>query len=115
MDDDLYTAIDLITEKLEKQIRRNKERYNSLKQKQAKEYNDIFRDFEAADDILPELVKRKSLRLSKPMDINEAILEMEFVNHDFFIYKDSETKNTCVLYKRRDGNYGLIEVEKSAN
>lgn len=115
MDDDLYTAIDLITEKLEKQIRRNKERYNSLKQKQAKEYNNIFRDFEASDDILPELVKRKSLRLSKPMDINEAILEMEFVNHDFFIYKDSETKNTCVLYKRRDGNYGLIEVEKSAN
>ena len=115
MDDDLYTAIDLITEKLEKQIRRNKERYNSLKQKQAKEYNDIFRDFEAADDILPELVKRKSLSLSKPMDINEAILEMEFVNHDFFIYKDSETKNTCVLYKIRDGNYGLIEVEKSAN
>ena len=70
MDDDLYTAIDLITEKLEKQIRRNKERYNSLKQKQAKEYNDIFRDFEAADDILPELLKRKSLCLSKPMDIN---------------------------------------------
>lgn len=114
MDDDLYTAIDLVTEKLEKQIKRNKERYNSLKQKQAKEYSDIFMEFEAASDALPELVKKKSLNLSKPMDINEAILEMEFVNHDFFIYKDSDTKNICVLYKRRDGNYGLIEIEKSA-
>ena len=45
------------------------------------------------------------------MDINEAILQMEFVSHDFFIFKDSKTKQICVLYKRCDGNYGIIEVK----
>ena len=59
----------------------------------------------------PTVVKRKTIDTSKPMDINEAILQMEFVSHDFFIFKDSQTKQICVLYKRCDGNYGVIEVK----
>ena len=46
----------------------------------------------------------------KPMDIKEALLEIELIDHDFFIYKDKNTNNINILYKRRDGNYGVIET-----
>ena len=47
----------------------------------------------------------------KAMDEEEAILEMELLGHSFFVYKDMDTKNICVLYKRKDGDYGLIETK----
>ena len=53
----------------------------------------------------------KKLDLSKPMSLEEAILQMEFVDHDFFVYKDSDLKKICVLYKRKDNNYGVIEID----
>lgn len=112
MDDDLYTAIDLVVEKLERQIRKNKEKYNIIRAKKNKDLESIFEDFDGdkiSDE--PTVVKRKTIDTSKPMDINEAILQMEFVSHDFFIFKDSQTKQICVLYKRCDGNYGVIEVK----
>lgn len=45
------------------------------------------------------------------MDEEEAILEMELLGHSFFVYKDMNTNETCVLYKRKDGNYGVISVK----
>ena len=47
----------------------------------------------------------------KPMDEEEAILEMNLLGHEFFVYKDMHTDKICVLYKRKDGNYGLIETK----
>ena len=110
-DDDLYTAIDLVIDKLEKQIRKNKDKYKSLKAKEKDE--DIFEEFDGddSDTLNQELVKRKKLDLSKPMSLEEAILQMEFVDHDFFVYKDSDLKKICVLYKRKDNNYGVIEID----
>ena len=110
-DDDLYTAIDLVIDKLEKQIRKNKDKYKSLKAKEKDE--DIFEEFDgdSSDALNQELVKRKKLDLSKPMSLEEAILQMEFVDHDFFVYKDSDLKKICVLYKRKDNNYGVIEID----
>ena len=55
------------------------------------------------------IVKRKSIEM-KPMDEEEAILEMNLLGHEFFVYKDMHTDKVCVLYKRKDGNYGLIET-----
>ena len=55
-------------------------------------------------------LKRKDIEM-KPMDEEEAILEMELLGHSFFVYKDMDTNNTCVLYKRKDGDYGLIETK----
>ena len=57
-----------------------------------------------------EVVRTKNIEL-KPMDVEEAILQMELLGHDFFIYTDSEDHTTNVLYKREDGNYGLIEAK----
>ena len=112
MDNDLYTAIDLVVEKLERQIRKNKEKYNTIRAKKNKDLESIFEDFVGdKEDKEPTVVKRKTIDTSKPMEINEAILQLEFVSHDFFIFKDSKTEQICVLYKRCDGDYGVIEVK----
>lgn len=109
--DDLYAAIDLIVDKLERQIRKNK----SKLKKQTKENDKLFNfdyqmelEEEIEESVVSKIVKRKEIEM-KPMDEEEAILELELLGHDFFIYKDMGNK-IKVLYKRRDGNYGIIEA-----
>ena len=106
VDDDLYAAIDLVIDKLERQVRKNKEKLNKKKK--------VIEDFEIdiEDNFIEEevIVKRKSIEL-KPIDEEEAILQMELLGHNFFVYKDIETGKICVLYKRKNGNYGIIETK----
>ena len=110
--DDLYSAIDLVTDKLERQIRKNKTRLS----KQNKFYKDLNLNFDIEEnDIKDEsikynIVKRKTLEM-KPMDEEEAILEMNLLGHDFFVYKDMHSDNICILYKRKDGEYGILETK----
>lgn len=110
--DDLYSAIDLVTDKLERQIRKNKTRLS----KQNKCYKDLNLNFDIEEnDIKDEsikynIVKRKTLEM-KPMDEEEAILEMNLLGHDFFVYKDMHSDNICILYKRKDGEYGILETK----
>ena len=110
-DKDLYAAIDLVTDKLERQIRKNKTRLN--KQNIDNKYKDFNFDYETTtEDETTEdevIVKRKNIEM-KPMDEEEAILEMNLLGHEFFVFKDMHTNKICVLYKRKDGNYGLIET-----
>ena len=106
--DDLYAAIDLVIDKLEGQIRKNK---TKLK-KQVKKSEEFFNfDFELAneDDQENNIVKRKSFEM-KPMNEEDAILELELLGHDFYVYKDAKSNEINVLYKRKDGNYGIIET-----
>ena len=65
---------------------------------------------ETGEVVEEKIVKRKDIEM-KPMDEEEAILEMELLGHSFFVYKDMDTNKTCVLYKRKDGDYGLIETK----
>lgn len=111
-DKDLYAAIDLVTDKLERQIRKNKTRLNKQNfDNKYKEFNFDYEKFEEEESSDSEvIVKRKKLEM-KPMDEEEAILEMNLLGHDFFVYKDMHTNNVNVLYKRKDGNYGLIETK----
>jgi len=103
--EDLYAAIDLVSEKIERQIRKNKTRM------QKRLDQDYLREFKMAN-IEPEeteekVVKRKNLEM-KPMDEEEAILQMNLLGHDFFVYYDYNEEAVCVLYCRKDGDYGLI-------
>ena len=111
-DKDLYAAIDLVTDKLERQIRKNKTRLN--KQNIDNKYKEFNFDYDVLDDEDTTenevIVKRKKLEM-KPMDEEEAILEMNLLGHEFFVYKDMNTDNINILYKRKDGNYGLIETK----
>ena len=108
VNEDLYAAIDDVGDKLERQVRKNKEKINKKHNKK------IIADFEAAleDEFEEEekIVKRKKLEL-KPIDEEEAIIEMEMLGHSFFVYRDVESDEICVLYKRKSGNYGIIETK----
>jgi putative sigma-54 modulation protein len=109
--DDLYAAIDLAIDKLEDQIRRQKTRL-TRKNKDKLAYAFIGEDEIIDDDYEEEdeLVKTKSI-VAETMELDEAIMRMEMLNHSFFIYRDNETKEVAVVYKRNDGGYGLIETE----
>lgn len=106
---DLYASIDLVTEKLERQIRKNKTR---MKQKKVHpkliDFNLSFETDE--EEETGKIVKRKQIEM-KPMSEEEAILQMELLGHDFFIFQNSGIGAYCVIYKRKDGNYGIIETK----
>ena len=111
--DDLYAAIDIVTDKLERQIRKNKTKLQSKKMKEKFSKDLIYDAIATLEDDSEEqnkIVKRKSVEV-KPMSEEEAILQMELLEHQFYIFKDSETNNIAVVYKRKEGNYGIIESE----
>ena len=107
---DMYTSIDLVVEKLERQIHKQKT-------KLARRFRGGGFKAEAfkaapvdapADDEEYQVVKTKRF-VVKPMDVQEAIMQMNLLNHNFFVFRNSETEDVQVVYKRTDGNYGLIE------
>ncbi|MBS7576205.1 MULTISPECIES: ribosome-associated translation inhibitor RaiA [unclassified Enterococcus] len=109
---DLYGSIDLVTDKLERQIRKHKTKLNR-RHRQKQPAGEIF----IADSVeaLPEedneiIVRTKRVSL-KPMDAEEAVLQMDMLGHSFFIFTDAETNATNIVYRRGDGNIGLIETE----
>ena len=107
--DDFYAAIDTVTDKLERQIRKNKTRIAAKKNKEVKDFAyDYIQSIEEESE--EKIVKRKKIEV-KPMDEEEAILQMELLRHEFYLYKDIETGEPAIIYKRKDGDYGIIEAE----
>ena len=106
--DDFYKAVDKAVDILERQIRKNKTRLS--KQSKTKDFLlDYIEEIEEDEEEEP-ILKRKKVEV-KPMNEEEAILQMELLNHQFYMYKDSNTDKTSVVYKRKDGGYGIIESE----
>ena len=107
--DDLYAAIDLVSDKLERQIRKYKTRLNRKSKDNKLAFNlaSIEPLEEEEEDVL---VKTKTIT-PKPMDMEEAIMQMELIGHSFFVYRDTETDAISIVYRRNDGDYGLIETE----
>lgn len=101
---DLYAAIDLVIDVLERQIRKNKTKLN----KRRNEEPIVFASFESDEEEGEEvIVKRKDIT-SKPMSEEEAILQMDLLGHDFFLFKNADEECISLIYKRKDGNYGII-------
>lgn len=109
VDQDLYNAIDLVIDKLEGQIRKYKTRLNRKSKDNKLAFNlaSIEPLEEEEEDVL---VKTKTIT-PKPMDMEEAIMQMELIGHSFFVYCDTETDAISIVYRRNDGDYGLIETE----
>lgn len=105
--DDFYSAIDLVIDKLEDQIRRQKTRLSRSKNKDS-----LAESFVNSTDYNEEeiVVKSKVIK-PEPMELDEAIMRMEMLGHSFFIFKDIGSDATNVVYQRYDGGYGLIETE----
>ena len=106
MDMDVYNAIDKVVDKLEDQIRRQKTRLERKHKESLAEFL-MNEEMDQEEDIE---VKTKSI-VPTEMDLEEAIMKMELLGHDFFIYIDDETKKIAVVYKRNLGGYGLIETD----
>lgn len=108
---DMYASIDLVVDKLERQIRKHKTKVNR-KFRQEGSIRTLFKDQPsvngAADEDELELVRTKRFAL-KPMDVEEAILQMNLIGHSFFVFSNMDTEEVNVVYKREDGKYGLIE------
>ena len=110
---DMYGSIDLVTDKIERQIRKNKtkiERKNKNKVATSQLFTDAL--VEDPNVVQSRVVRSKQIDL-KPMDLEEAILQMDLLGHDFFIYVDVEDQTTNVIYRREDGEIGLLEVKES--
>ena len=104
---DLYAAIDLVVDKLEKQLKKYKSKIQDTKRAPKEEYiPEIDELFEEDEQII---VRRKEIFL-KPIDEEEAITQMELLGHSFFVFKNVETDKINVVYKRKDGDYGIIEA-----
>lgn len=99
-------AVDECIEKIDRQIRKNKTRLK-------KRLRDSITIPEDATDVTEEgefRIRTKAFPI-KPMTLDEAILNMNLLGHQFYVFKDVETEETCVVYKRRDGDYGVIVPE----
>ena len=106
---DMYVSIDLVEEIIERQLKKYKNKIIDKKQA-AVAFSDLFinEDYEADDGI--EIVKVKKFAM-KPMDPEEACVQMELLGHAFYVFLNSETEQVHVVYKRKGNTYGLIEPE----
>jgi putative sigma-54 modulation protein len=116
---DLFTAIDSVSDTLQRQIKRYKEKHwrRGKLRRQGGEYIDVpFGNGapSAEDSPIPRIVRTKEFQI-KPMYSDEAVEQMELLGHNFFVFRDADTSQVNVLYRRGDGNYGLIVADPSSD
>lgn len=108
---DMYISIDAAVDRIERQFKKYRTKINRKihgpKLGEISTTPAAEREDEAPE---PRIVRTKRFAL-KPMDAEEAVMQMELLGHDFFVFRDSDSGDVSVVYKRRDGNYGLIESE----
>ena len=107
--DDMYVSIDLVQEIIERQMRKHKTRLTN-RYRNAGHFQPAYLDMEVDDADEVRIVRTKKFAI-KPMDPEEACLEMELSGHSFFVFRNAETDDVNVVYKRKGNTYGLIEPE----
>ena len=106
---DMYSAIDMVLDKLEKQIKKNKEKTRE-RRSAAKNRNRSMLDEESdlPDEDIERQIKIRNIEY-KPMDIEEAVLQMDLIEDNFLVFNNARSDQINVLYRRRDGHFGLIQ------
>ena len=107
--DDMYVSIDLVQEIIERQMRKHKTRLAN-RYRGGGHFQPAYLDMEVEEPEEVRIVRTKKFAI-KPMDSEEACLEMELSGHSFFVFRNSETDDVNVVYKRKGNTYGLIEPE----
>lgn len=109
---DMYASIDLVEEVIERQLKKYKSKLKDMNQSAANFnpsfFDDVVSEVSEEDDINITRVKRFAM---KPMDAEEACVQMELLGHNFYVFRNSETDEVNVVYKRKGSSYGLIEPE----
>jgi putative sigma-54 modulation protein len=109
--DDMYASIDNVLDKLERQIRKHKTRLERrMRENSLRPQGEPVTAGDEEDEYLPLIVRTKKFAI-KPMPVDEAVLQMDLLGHSFFVFQNAETEEVNVVYKRKDGRYGLIEPE----
>ncbi len=108
--EDMYASIDLVIDKLERQIRKQKTKLERRIHGDSLRFQAIVKYEPEEDEEESKIVRTKRFAM-KPMSAEEAVLQMELLGHSFFVYRSAENGDVNVVYKRNDGNYGLIEPE----
>ncbi len=105
----MYSAIDLVLDKLENQIKKNKQKIRKHRSgSKARQKDFIDEDTEGLDEETADRVVVRNIEY-KPMDVEEAIMQMDLVNDNFLVFTNARTDRVNVLYRRKDGHYGLIQ------
>jgi putative sigma-54 modulation protein len=110
----MYASIDRMSDKLERQVKRYRGRQIDRWQGQLKNSPDAVSEMaqpfvvEEVEDLEARIVRTKQFQM-KPMSEEEAVLQLELLEHDFYVFTSADTGDINVVYRRRDGNYGLIE------
>lgn len=113
---DMFASLDSAVEKLERQLRRHKGRFlrrgrsGTEPEEVSAEEGTVGEETPVEDFVMPRVVRTKRFTM-KPMSVEEAVLQMELLGHDFFVFKNEETEAVNVVYRRKEGNLGLIEPE----
>lgn len=113
--DDMYAAVDLVMEKIERQVKKYREKIRRHKPAPGKELmwrRDTY-EIESFDDDREPVVVHTDNYFVKPMSIDEAAMQMELSHQDFLVFNNASTQMVNVLYRRKDGNYGLIVPQSS--
>jgi putative sigma-54 modulation protein len=111
--EDLYASIDLAMDKIERQLKRYKEK---LKERRGEPHHNeghirVRHDVvEIATETTPQIVRTTEFP-AKPMSIDEAVMQMDLIENDFLVFQNAESREVNVVYRRKDGNYGLIEAK----
>ena len=111
---DISACFDTVADVLEKQIVRYKGRLRERSRRSAVtvEEQSFFQNVEAVEESAGDIVIHRTKRFAlKPMDVQEAVMEMELLGHTFFVFRNGSTDEVNVVYKRNDGEYGLIEPQ----
>jgi len=111
--DDMYTSIDKVVDKLERQIQKYKKKYFQKPHPGTEKKGLANKEINVEDsesDKIAKIVKTKRFAV-KPMSVEEAAMQMDLLGHNFFVFANDNTNKVNVLYKRKDGNFGLIEPE----
>jgi len=109
-EDNMYTAIDLVMEKIERQAKKYKDKLTSHKDQFRSARHNIFSPDDFAGIKNNTSIKTESISI-KNMSADEAVLELGALDDDFYVFKNTETDKVNVLYRRRNGDFGLIEPE----
>ena len=109
---DMYVSIDLVEEVIERQLRKYKNKLIARHQEGNNFNKELFEADEAYDDGDIKIVRSKKFGI-KPMFPEDACVQMELLGHSFFVFCNAETDEVCVVYRRKDGTFGLIEPEFS--
>ncbi len=106
--EDMYSAIDMVLDKLEKQIKKNKQKIRDRRGAKARSKERMMESALGAEEPPSGRVRIKNIEY-KPMDVDEAVLQMDLVNNSFLVFTNARTDQVNVLYRRNDGDFGLIQ------